>query len=156
MNKIIVTGVDSSQTALTAAEKAAELASGLGGELYVFSAYSISATATVQSAKAGNRASATSEAYRKLTDGQAVAAQKVAESVAEIIHESFPDLTVKPYAVEGIPADVLVQAATRLDADTIVVGNKRPQGFSRILGSVARNVAAGVTCDLYIVNTTRK
>ena len=59
-------------------------------------------------------------------------------------------------AAAGSPADVLLAKATELGADVIVVGNKRVQGVSRILGSVARKVAAEATCDLYIAHTTQR
>ena len=38
----------------------------------------------------------------------------------------------------------------------IVVGNKRVQGFTRFLGSVARTIASEAHCDLYIVNTHQR
>lgn len=154
--KTIITGVDSSQTALTAAEKAAELAASFDAELYVFSAYSISSAVAIQTAKSGNMATKTSEAYQRLADGQAAAAQQAAESVATILRNSWPKLQVKPLAVEGQPAEVLLKKADELGADAIVVGNKKPQGLSRILGSISRNVAAEAKCDLYIVNTTQQ
>lgn len=153
--KTIITGVDSSQTALTAAEKAAELAASFDAELYVFSAYSISSAVAMQTAKSGNMSSKTSEAYQRLASGQAEAAQQAAESVAAILRDSWPNLKVKALAAEGQPAEVLVQQAEKLNADTIVVGNKKAQGLQRILGSISRNVAATTNCDLYIVNTTR-
>ncbi|AJE67352.1 universal stress protein UspA [[Brevibacterium] flavum] len=153
--KTIITGVDSSQTALTAAEKAAELAVSFDAELYVFSAYSISSVVAMQTAKSGNMAVKTSDAYQRLADGQAAAAQEAAESVAAILRNSWPTLQVKAIAVEGQPAEVLVQQAEHLNADAIVVGNKKAQGLQRILGSISRNVAAAANCDLYIVNTTR-
>ena len=153
--KTIITGVDSSQTALTAAEKAAELAASFDAELYVFSAYSISSAVAMQTAKSGNMSSKTSEAYQRLASGQADAAQQAAESVAAILRDSWPNLKVKALAAEGQPAEVLVQQAEKLNADTIVVGNKKAQGLQRILGSISRNVAATTNCDLYVVNTTR-
>ncbi|HLR48477.1 MAG TPA: universal stress protein [Corynebacterium sp.] len=153
--KTIITGVDSSQTALTAAEKAAELAASFDAELYVFSAYSISSAVAMQTAKSGNMSSKTSEAYQRLASGQAEAAQQAAESVAAILRDSWPNLKVKALAAEGQPAEVLVQQAEKLNADTIVVGNKKAQGLQRILGSISRNVAATTNCDLYVVNTTR-
>lgn len=154
--RTIITGVDSSQTALTAAEKAAELAASFDAELYVFSAYSINSAVAIQTAKSGNMATKTSEAYQRLAHGQAAAAQEAADSVAAILRNIWPKLQVKAYAVEGQPAEVLVQQANKLNADAIVVGNKKAQGFSRILGSISRNVAAEAKCDLYIVNTTRQ
>ncbi|WP_301206484.1 universal stress protein, partial [Corynebacterium stationis] len=57
--KTIITGVDSSQTALAAAEKAAELAASFDAELYVFSAYSISSAVAMQTAKSGNMSNKT-------------------------------------------------------------------------------------------------
>src|SRR5690606_28369663 len=44
------------------------------------------------------------------------------------------------------------------DASLIVVGNKRVQGVAgRVLGSIARDVAAHASCDVYIAHThTRK
>ncbi|MEY8567162.1 universal stress protein [Corynebacterium sp.] len=156
MTKTIVTGVDSSQTALAAAQKAAELADGIGAELHVLSAYSISASVSLQAAKSTNMGPGASAAYQKLTDGYAHAAQEVADSVAAVLRETHPSLTVHASAVEGTPADVLLLVAKKVDADTIVVGNKHVQGISRILGSIARKVAAEAPCDLYIVNTTQQ
>src|SRR5699024_6016740 len=140
--KTIITGVDSSQTALTAAEKAAELAASFDAELYVFSAYSISSAVAMQTAKSGNMSSKTSEAYQRLASRQAEAAQQAAESAAAILRDSWPHLKVKALAADGQPAEVLVQQPDTLNADTIVVGNKKAQGLQRILGSISRNVAA--------------
>lgn len=155
MTKIIVTGVDSSQTALNAAKKAAELAEGMGAELHVFSAYSTSTGDAIWSAKTMEAGTATTSAYQKLTDGKAIAAAQIAKAVAGVLTENHPDLTVVASAVEGTPAEVLLKKAKALDADTIVVGNKRVQGFSRVLGSVALKVATEAKCDLHIVNTTQ-
>lgn len=154
MTKIIVTGVDSSQTALNAAHKAAELAQGSGAELHVFSAYRTSAGDSIWSAKAAGTSISTSPAYEKLTSSQAAAAAQTAQAVAGVLQEAYPDLTIKAAAVEGTPAEVLLKQAQALDADTIVVGNKRVQGVTRVLGSIALKVATEAKCDLHIVNTT--
>lgn len=152
--KIILTGVDSSQTALNAALRAAELAEGTGAELHVFSAFSTSTADTLQSLKSRDLGLSTSVAYQRLSEGQARAAGQVAEAVAGVLREAHPGLTVEASAQEGTPAVVLVRQAELLGAETIVVGNKHVQGFSRVLGSVARKVAAEAPCDLYIVHTT--
>ncbi|MDN5582467.1 MAG: universal stress protein [Corynebacterium sp.] len=156
MTKTIVTGVDSSQTALAAADKAAELAAGTGAELHVLSAFSISGTVTLEAARANNPSAGTQAAYRRLTESYSHAAQEVADSVSDVLREKYPSITVHAAAVEGTPAEALLKKADELDADTIVVGNKHVQGFSRILGSIARKVAAESPCDLYIVNTTQQ
>jgi nucleotide-binding universal stress UspA family protein len=52
------------------------------------------------------------------------------------------------------PADALCQEAERLNASIIVVGNKRVQGMSRVLGSIPLDVAKQAPCNVYIVHTT--
>jgi nucleotide-binding universal stress UspA family protein len=84
----------------------------------------------------------------------AKASEQVAESVAAILRESHPGLTIDVSAVPGAPAEALLRKAGELDADVIVVGNNNIKGVSRVLGSVARKVASGARCDLYIANTT--
>ncbi len=155
MAKTIVAGVDSSQTALSAAMKAAELAEGLGGEVHLCTAYSTTSADALDSIRTRNTGVASTAAYRTLTDGLAKASQQVAESVAAVLRESYPSLAVEATSGEGPPADVLLRTARKVDADIIVVGNKHVQGFKRILGSVARKVASEATCDLYIANTTQ-
>lgn len=156
MTKTIVTGVDSSQTALNAAARAADLAEGLGADLHVCSAYRISTADTLQTMKSRELGPTTSEAYQNLSQGQANAAIHIAEAVAAVLRESHPSLTVEAVALEGSPAEVLLRQADQLDADTIVVGNKHVQGLSRILGSVAQKVASEAKCDLHIVNTVHQ
>ncbi|MEO7370636.1 MAG: universal stress protein, partial [Ilumatobacteraceae bacterium] len=51
------------------------------------------------------------------------------------------------------PASGLVDEATRLEASTIVVGNKRVQGAARVLGSIAGDVAKRAPCNVMIVHT---
>ena len=48
MTKKILTGVDNSETALRAAEKAAALAAALGAELHVLSSYTVNMTEAVR------------------------------------------------------------------------------------------------------------
>lgn len=156
MAKKIVAGVDSSQTALSAAMKAAELAEGMGAELHLCTAYSTTSADALDSIRTKSTGVASQAAYKKLTDGLAEASRQVAESVGAVLRESYPSLVVEATAGEGPPADVLLRTAKKLDADLIVVGNKHVQGFKRILGSVARKVASEARCDLYIANTTQR
>lgn len=147
MSKTIVTGVDSSQTALNAALAAAELTDAYGGKLHVFSAYRAGTSGAVWSRDA-QRADA------KAMNEAREAAEAASAEVADVIREKWPNLTVISSAREGFPADVLLTQAKELDADVIVVGNKRVQGLARVLGSIAKKVAAEARCDLHIVNTT--
>ena len=56
-------------------------------------------------------------------------------------------------AIDEKPADALINEAERLEAEVIVVGNRRMQGVSRLLGSVANEVAHNAPCDVLIVKT---
>lgn len=156
MTRIIVTGVDSSRTAFDAAEKAAELAGSLGGVLHICTAYSPSSADTLDAMRTRNTGKPDPVAYKKLKKGVADAAEQVAESVAAILRESHPDLTIEAPSVAGYSAEALLKQAEKLQADVIVVGNKNVQGVSRVLGSVARKVASEAKCDLYIVNTVHR
>jgi nucleotide-binding universal stress UspA family protein len=56
--------------------------------------------------------------------------------------------------VEGDPAKCLVGEAERLEADVIVVGNRRVHGPGRVLGAVALEVVRRAPCAVHIVKTT--
>ena len=51
------------------------------------------------------------------------------------------------------PATALCNEARSLDASVIVVGNKRTQGVTRFLGSVAGGVVKSAPCAVHIVHT---
>ena len=53
----------------------------------------------------------------------------------------------------GDPAKMLCEEAGRLGAQAIVVGNRRVQGMSRVLGSVAGDVTKMAPCDVMVANT---
>lgn len=156
MTQKIVVGVDSSGTALQAAEKAASLAVALGAELHVVSAFNVNMTERIQSVRSQSEPSAMSSAYHRLVAQYAEEAERTASVAAEELRKNFPDLRIVAKAVEGAPGVALSNEANNLDADLIVVGNKRVQGPTRILGSVARTVAAEANCDLYVVHTHQR
>lgn len=156
MTKKIVVGVDSSDTALQAAHKAASLAHALGAELYVVSTFNVRMLETIQSVRGKNETEAMSQAYHSVIAQYSEAAERTAVAVTEALRTGFPDLTITPKAAEGEPGVALSAEAERLSADMIVVGNKRVQGLTRILGSVARSVASEAQCDLYIIHTHQR
>ena len=153
MTKVILTGVDGSETAQEAAEKAAGLAAALRAELHVMSAFSVDLSETLRTVRSNEDPSAIAEAVKNLTVRYADEAERTAAAVAEKLRAEFPGLKITSRAAEGSPGSALANEAERVQADTIVVGNKRVQGPARILGSVARTVASEANCDLYIVNT---
>lgn len=156
MAEIIVVGVDESETARKAAEKAASLAAAFGAELHVTTAFNTHKAETLQSIHTQSESDAVSKAYRTLVAQYAAEAEATASRIAEELRSSYPELKAIPKAAEGKPGAALSDEAARVDADLIVVGNKRVQGITRVLGSVARTLASETKCDLYIVHTHQR
>ncbi|MEE6281942.1 universal stress protein [Georgenia sunbinii] len=144
MARTIITGVDGSESAARAAHRAAELADALGAELHVLSAYG---KLEVEKIDTG----AEQFIIDSMTD-----AERVARRVVDDLQGAFPGLAVTASPAEGKPGDALLEAADRLGAELIVVGNKRVQGIGRVLGSVARDVTTRATCDVYVAHTHQR
>jgi nucleotide-binding universal stress UspA family protein len=136
---IIVVGVDASDTAHKAAEVAARLASDLRSPLHVVTAYD-----RTGSARAGGGDKAYSVRAIDL-------AETLVATVAADFRASVPEVTTA--AASGKAADVICAEAERVGADLIVVGNKRTQGVTRVLGAVAAKVVSHAPCDVYIAHT---
>ncbi|MCL8026757.1 universal stress protein [Nocardioides bruguierae] len=142
--KNIVVGVDASATAETAARKAAELAVATGATLHVVSAYEKFKTEVVEEGP---------EKFDRSTEDLA------AEHAVHVIYNlkrDLPALVAEPSAVEGKPGEALVQRAHEVDAELIVIGNKRVQGPSRVFGSIATDVMHKAPCDVYVAHTVER
>ena len=137
----IIVGVDQSEGAMAAARKAARLAWGLGAELAVVTAFGKYEFEAVGSTE--------DEVY--ITSEEIALA--VADAVAANLKGEYPDVVMTTIAAAGKPGDALVAVADRHDADVIVVGNKRVQGIARVFGSIAHQVEAHASCDVYVANT---
>lgn len=144
MTKTIVVGVDDSETAAEAARRAAVLAAAEGSKLVVISAY-----ARFESERIGEGSDEVLLTTEQ--DALSVAARRGAE-----LRTLHPGLVIEEAAVEGKPADALLAHAERVDADLIVVGNKRVQGLARVLGSIAGEVARKAHCDIYVAHTHQR
>lgn len=137
MNDIVV-GIDRSETAAKAARVAAEMARALGVNLHLV-------TCTEKSRSVDLKVG--SDQFH--TDWLAEAEQFLKDAARELPHDQIT------HAIgTGNPATFLCDEARRLDARTVVVGNRRVQGMSRVLGSVAGDVLKSADCDVLIVNTT--
>jgi nucleotide-binding universal stress UspA family protein len=136
---LVVVGVDATETALAAAREAAELARRLAAKLHIVSA--VTSDRTI-SAGSGPESVSTSSL------------EMVEQVLADVASQLRGDLEVTTAAVRGKPAAVIVDEANRVDADLIVVGSKRMTGISRVLGSVANDVAHHAHCSVYIAKTT--
>lgn len=137
----IIVGVDGSDTATRAAQKAARLAVALEAELVVLSAFS--RTGSAEPEGPGD--------YVHYTANDV--ARQVAERAIQGLRSDFPSLRAVARAEYGEVADVLVKVAHDVNASLIVIGNKRVQGVTRILGSIAGDVAHRAPCDVYVAHT---
>jgi nucleotide-binding universal stress UspA family protein len=128
MFKKIVVGLGKSKSGQLAAERALALASQLGATLHLVTAF-----------KAGQKDSAGSreEAERLL---KSFTAGKVCAIV--------------PDALPGDPVRAILQVATEVAADLIVVGNKGMRGAGRVLGSVPNTITHKAPCSVLVMKTT--
>ena len=137
MTRPVVVGVDESDTARRAAFRAAEMASALGAPLHLVMAAS-RGRADGLSTETGHHVDWLAGAE------QFLAALKGELAVSQITHAVVAD----------DPAAAMCDEAARLDAQMIVVGNRRVQGISRVLGAIATDVARRASCDVLISDTT--
>lgn len=136
----IVVGVDGSQTAREAAAAAAELARRYERPLHLVMA--------VERVTHGSVGTASDTYHVGSFD---LAEQYLLNLGREL--RGTPALDITTAAMVGDPADVLCNEARSLDASVIVVGNKRTQGMSRFLGSVAGGVVKSAPCAVHIAHT---
>ena len=137
MTRPIVVGVDESATARRAAFRAAELASALGAPLHVV--------------MAANRGRADG---LKTETGRHVDWLAGAEQFLDGLLGELPASTITRAVVPEDPVAAICDEAERVEAQMIVVGNRRVQGISRVLGAIATDVARRASCDVLISDTT--
>ena len=136
---VYLVGTDGSETARSAAERAAALARASGASVHVVCAYH----------RGGTVISSGASGY---TESSLAAAADIAEQLASRLRSGGLEATTS--VAEGKPADVLLDTARELDAELIVVGNRRMQGFSRVLGAIANEIVHRAPCDVLLVKTT--
>lgn len=137
MNDIVV-GIDRSDTAKRAAARAAELAAAFQTNLHIVMC--VDKTQPVDLAVGTDRFHSDA-----LTD---------ADQFLKTTARTLPHDQITTSAAHGDPAKVLCEEAARLEARAIVIGNRRVQGVSRVLGSVAAAVNKSAPCDVYVAHTT--
>lgn len=135
--KDIIVGIDRSETARRAAQQAAELATAFGTNLHLVMCVERGSSHEIAVGSDRFRTDWLADAEMFLTD----------------VARSLPHATVTHTVGLGDPAKMLCEEASRLDARAIVVGNRRVQGASRVLGSVAGDVTRQAPCDVMVANT---
>lgn len=133
----IVVGYDGSETAELAVQRAAQLAAGLDATVHLVTALKRDKAKRVH-------------AGEHWTIGGLDDAEQHIENLAG----TLTGVTTSHSVQFADAAEALLTEADRLDASTIVVGNRRVQGISRVLGSVANEVLRKANCDVYVACTT--
>jgi nucleotide-binding universal stress UspA family protein len=144
MYKTIVVGTDGSPTADKAMSEAAELARHWGAKLHVVTGFRSGSSGMASLAGAAMVDTGVEDALRHeaATDIGGKAAESWGEGIELELH-----------AVPGDPADAILDTATAVGADLVVVGSKGMRGARRILGSVPNSVAHGAPCAVLIIKT---
>jgi len=141
--RIVLVGTDGSESSLRAVHRAGEIAA-------VFSAKVIVASAYLPVDNDPRYASSlTDESYKSPPPADAILREARETAVAA----GATDIEEKPLV--GATVDVLVDLATEVDADLVVVGSVGLSTVAgRLLGSVPAGVARRANIDVLIVHTT--
>lgn len=134
----VVVGVDESESAQRAVDRAVAMATALGEPLHLVMAVKNARSSTIRIG---------SDEY--FLDGLAPS-REVLDGIKQ--SAGVPDATSE--LGEKDPAKSICAAAKRLDASLIVVGNKHMQGVGRLLGAVARSVLHQAPCDVLVAHTS--
>ena len=144
MYKCIVVGTDGSATADKAVQAAANLAREWQAALHLVTAY--------RSGHSGMGA-ATGAAMAD-TGAHEGMQHEAADQVGKKATESWAEgIDVHTHSVSSSAPDAILDTASAVGADLIVVGSKGMQGARRVLGSVPNSVAHGANCAVLIVKT---
>lgn len=143
----IVVGTDGSETAGEAVRQAVDLAKLAGATLSIVSAY---APVPERKVKDQQR-DAPADVQYEITPREDV--NLVLDTAAADARKE--GIEVQTHAVEGDPAEGILNVAEETKADLIVVGNKGMTGARRfLLGSVPNNISHHAPCSVMVVRTT--
>jgi len=144
MPETIVVGTDGSESASRAVGEAARLAKALDAELHVVSAFEPLRDANIEGAPEG-----AAKVWAPLPDSQVEAI--LSETKSRLATQQLKATT---HAVRAHPADALLEVATEVGADMIVVGSRGMHGTRRFaLGNVPNKVSHRARCNVLIVAT---
>jgi nucleotide-binding universal stress UspA family protein len=145
-NRIVV-GTDGSDTASQAVGQAIQLAKLTGASLNIVSAFAPVSSRRVQ----GEQQGAPEDIQYELGPREDV--NIVLDAAASQAKQE--GIEVQTHAVEGDPADGILNVAEETKADLIIVGNKGMTGARRfLLGSVPNKVSHHAPCSVMIAQTT--
>ena len=146
MFRSIVVGTDGSDTASEAVRQATQLARTVGARIALVSAYEPVTDARLrdESVQIPLDLSWMVNPREDVDATLAAAAEQIREAGVE----------VEVFAVQGDPADAILDVAEERDSDLIVVGNKGMTGAKRfLLGSVPNKISHHAPCSVLIIRT---
>jgi nucleotide-binding universal stress UspA family protein len=152
----IVVGYDGTAPAEHALRRAAEYARAFAANVVV-----VSVAAPLPLAEVGAPGAFGLLPYYGYADGDAAQVpernEQLWEQHRDRVHALFADadLQVEFAGVAGDPAEELLDAAERRQAELIIVGTREPGFLERLMGgSVSQDVARRARCDVLIVHPT--
>jgi nucleotide-binding universal stress UspA family protein len=144
MTESIVVGTDGSDTATRAVSEAIRLATALGAELHVVSAFE-----PLRGSRLAGTPRADAEISAPLPDEHV---ETILGEAAAVIRAR--GLRCHTHAAQEDPAEAMLDLARRLGATMIVVGNKGMHGAGRfVLGNVPNRISHKADCNVLIVST---
>jgi nucleotide-binding universal stress UspA family protein len=146
MFRSIVVGTDGSDTATQAVRQAIELARSVGARIDLVSAYE-----PVSDARLREESIHVPEDLQWMINPREDV-QATLEAAASEIRAAGVEVEV--FALQGDPADAILDVAEERASDLIVVGNKGMTGAKRfLLGSVPNKVSHHAPCSVLIIRT---
>ncbi len=146
MFRSIVVGTDGSDTAAQAVRQAIELARSVGARIELVSAYE-----PVSDARLREQSIQVPEDLQWMINPRD-GVQAMLEAAASEIHAAGVEVEV--FALQGDPADAILDVAEERGSELIVIGNKGMTGAKRfLLGSVPNKVSHHAPCSVLIIRT---
>jgi nucleotide-binding universal stress UspA family protein len=145
----IVVGTDGSQTSVRAVERAALFAQAMSTPVIVASAYSRPTEGEV-----GPASERATMPRQNMVSSGFRAAVDLAEDAAQFGRKAAPKAKVDTCAVEGNPAEALIELAASHGDALLVVGNRGMTGSQRfLLGSIPNKISHHAAGDVLIIAT---
>ena len=146
MFRSIVVGTDGSDTAKQAVRQAIELARAVGARIDLVSAYE-----PVSDARLREESVHVPEDLQWMINPREDVRATLEAAASEI---RAAGVEVEVFALQGDPADAILDVAEERGSDLIVVGNKGMTGAKRfLLGSVPNKVSHHAPCSVLIIRT---
>ena len=147
MIRSILVGTDGSATAATAVAEAIQLASQLGAQLRIVSAYE-----PVPQSRLRTEAQNLPRDLEWMVNPRAEVDATLSGAQADAAAAGVEALI---FARQGDPADAILDVAEETGADLIIIGNKGMTGAKRfLLGSVPNKISHHAPCSVLIIRTS--